>query len=155
MREHKMLQGIAGGEGVPSEPDWSLIYKGADEVAVAHEEWGVVAREMQEAGTLTVANGHAIRRLVEFRVQYERASRIVTRQGTIVPAKRTRVPQINPHWVVMRQADEALKVLEAELGIAPVRRARAVKVKREKKIERASDRYLKPVTGDGLQRERY
>src|SRR5215213_5447663 len=105
-------------------------------------------------GTLTVANGHAIRRLVEFRVQYERAGRIVARQGTVVPAKRTRVPQINPYWVIMRQADEVLKVLEAELGIAPVRRGRATKVKREKKIERASDRYLKPVTGDGPQRER-
>ena len=149
-----MLQGIAGGEGVPSEPDWSLIYKGADDVAAAHQEWGVVVREMQESGTITMANGHAIRRLVEFRVQYERAGRIVARQGTIVPAKRTRVPQINPYWVIMRQADEALKVLEAELGIAPVRRGRATKVKREKKIERASDRYLKPVTGDGPQRER-
>ena len=149
-----MLQGIAGSEGVPSEPDWSLIYKGADDVAAAHEEWGVVVREMQESSTITVANGHAIRRLVEFRVQYERAGRIVARQGTIVPAKRTRVPQINPYWVIMRQADEALKVLEAELGIAPVRRARATKVKREKKIERPSDRYLKAVTGDGPQRER-
>src|SRR3954449_2737247 len=149
-----MLQGIVGGEGAPSEPDWSLIYKGADEVAAAHEEWGVVLREMQEAGTITVANGHAIRRLIEFRVQYGRASRIVARQGTIVPAKRTRVPQINPYWVIMRQADEALKVLEAELGIAPVRRARAAKVRREKKIERASDRYLKPATGDVPQRER-
>ena len=149
-----MLQGIAGSEGVPSEPDWSLIYKGADDVAAAHQDWGVVVREMQESGTITMANGHAIRRLVEFRIQYERAGRIVARQGTIVPAKRTRVPQINPYWVIMRQADEALKVLEAELGIAPVRRARAAKVKREKKIERASDRYLKPVTGDGPQRER-
>ena len=109
---------------------------------------------MQESGTITVANGHAIRRLIEFRVQYGRASRIVARQGTIVPAKRTRVPQINPYWVIMRQADDALKVLEAELGIAPVRRARAAKVRREKKIERASDRYLKPVTGDGPRRER-
>ena len=149
-----MLQGIAGGEGVPSEPDWSLIYKGTDDVSAAHEEWGVVVRETQDAGTITVANGHAIRRLVEFRIQYERASRIVARQGTIVPAKRTRVPQINPYWVTMRQADEALKVLEAELGISPVRRGRATKVRREKKIEPASDRYLKPAIGDGPQRER-
>src|SRR3954464_9543711 len=122
-----MLQGIAGGEGVPSEPDWSLIYRGADEVAAAHGGGGLVVREMQESSTITVANGHAIRRLVEFRVQYGRASRIVARQGTIVPAKRTRVPQVNPYWVIMRQANEALKVLEAELGIAPVRRVRAAK----------------------------
>lgn len=149
-----MLQGIVDGDGVPSEPDWSLIYNGADEVTVAHKEWGVVVREMQEAGTITVANGHAIRRLIEFRVQYERAGRIVARQGTIMPAKRTRVPQINLYWVIMRQADEALKVLEAQLGIAPVRRGRATRVKRERKTERLSDRYLKPVTGDGPQRER-
>src|ERR1044072_3011998 len=125
-----MWQGIAGGEGIPSEPDWSLIYKGADDVAAAHEEWGVVVREMQESNTITVANGHAIRRLIEFRVQYGRASRIVARQGTIVPAKRTRVPQVNPFWVVMRQADEALKVLEAEPGTASVRPGRAPKAKR-------------------------
>src|SRR4051795_12324464 len=99
-----MLQSIAGGEGVPSEPDWSLIYKGADEVAAAHEEWGIVVREMQESGTITVANGHAIRRLIEFRIQYGRASWIVARQGAIVPAKRTRVPQTNLYWVIMRQA---------------------------------------------------
>src|ERR1044071_4651998 len=148
-----MLQGIAGGEGIPSEPDWSLIYKGADDVTAAHEEWGIVVREMQESSTITVANGHAIKRLIEFRVQFERASRIVARQGTIVPAKRTRVPQINPYWVIMRQADDALKVLEAELGIAPVRRARAAKVRREKKIERPSDRYLKPVPGEARRRE--
>src|SRR5690242_10319930 len=96
----------------------------------------------------------AIRRLVEFRVQCEHAGRAVAEQGAIVAAKRTKVPQINPHWVVMRQADDVLKVLEAELGIAPTRRGRAAKVKREKKTERASDRYLKPVTCDGPQRGR-
>jgi hypothetical protein len=58
------------------------------------------------------------------------------------------------YWVIMRQADEALKVLEAELGVSPVRRGRATKVTREKKIERASDRYLTPATGDRGWRER-
>ncbi|MEW9837307.1 hypothetical protein ABUE29_18655, partial [Mesorhizobium sp. ZMM04-4] len=69
------LQSIEGGDGVPVEPDWRSIYDDELDIAEASEQWGVVTREMKDAGTLTVANGHAIRRLVEFRVQYERAAR--------------------------------------------------------------------------------
>lgn len=138
-----MISGtIAGSDGIPPEPDWVSIYNDPRDVAVARNEWGIVVREMREAGTIAVANGHAIRRLVEFRVQFERAGMSVAEQGTIILAKRTKVPQINPHWVVMRQADEALKVLEAELGIAPMRRGRVTKAKRVEKTTRASDKYL-------------
>jgi hypothetical protein len=52
---------------------------------------------MREAGTLAVANGHAIRRLVEFGLQYDRSVARVAEQGTVIKAKRTGVPQINPH----------------------------------------------------------
>lgn len=139
------LSAIAGNNGVPPEPDWALTFSDSAEIKSAREEWGIVLREMQDAGTVSVANGHAIRRLVEFRLQYERACRVVAEQGSIIEARRTKVPQINPYWVVMRQADEALKVLESELGIAPVRRARATKVKRVEKTQRSSDDYIKPV----------
>lgn len=139
------LSAIPGNFGIPPEPDWRLTFSDPEDVAAARGEWGIILREMQEAGTVTVANGHAIRRLVEFRLQYERAGRVVAEHGAIIEAKRTRVPQINPHWVVMRQADDALKVLEAELGISPVRRARAAKAKRAEKTQRGSDSYLKSV----------
>lgn len=136
---------IDGNDGCPSEPDWSSIYTDELDIAEAHEQWGVVSRELAEVGTLAVANGHSIKRLVEFRVQYERASREVAEHGPILKAKRTRVPQYNPHWVVMRQADEAIRATEAELGIAPTRRGKVTKVQRGKKTTRAADTYLKSV----------
>ncbi|WP_457094920.1 hypothetical protein [Microvirga sp. P5_D2] len=57
-----------GGDGVPAEPDWASIYSGELDIAAAHEEWGFAIRDMREAQTLTVANGHAIKRLVELKI---------------------------------------------------------------------------------------
>ena len=96
----------------------------------------------RDAGTLAVANGHAIKRLVDFRIQYERSSRHVAEQSPVTKAKRTGVPQYNLHWTVMRQADEAIRALEAALGVAPTSRGKATKVSRVKKAKRAADAYL-------------
>jgi hypothetical protein len=48
--------------------------------------------------TLTVANGHATRRLVEFRVQFERASKHVAEHCPVMKAKnkKAKVGQWNP-----------------------------------------------------------
>lgn len=138
---------VSGGEGVPSEPDWSMLYADEFDIAEAHEQWTTVLHELQDANTLALANGHAIKRLVEFRVQYERSSRHVAEHGPVLKGKRAKVGQWNPHWSVMRQADEAIRVIEAELGIAPTRRGKATKVQRGKKVSRAADQYLKPVSG--------
>jgi P27 family predicted phage terminase small subunit len=141
------LYAVKGSEGVPAEPDWKSIYSQLEDGEMAHKHWGILVCEMQEVGTLSVANGHAIRRLAEFRVQYERATRDVAERGSVIEAKRTKTPRANPYWTVMRQVDDAIKVLESELGIAPVRRSRASKVNWLRQTERASDRYLKPVPG--------
>ena len=137
---------IEGGDGVPPEPDWRSLYSDDDDVSLAHEQWGLVVRELREAGILTTANGHAIRRLVEFRVQYEHMARHVAEKGPVIKAAKTKVPQYSPHWIVMRQADEHIRVAEAELGIAPTRRGKATKVQRVKKAQCAADNYLKPVS---------
>lgn len=133
---------IDGGDGAPAEPDWSAVYSDVLDVEAASREWGLVVREMRDAGTLAAVNGHAIKRLVEFRVQYERAAKHVAEIGAIRPAKRAKTGQWNPYWTVMRQADEAIRAIEAELGISPVRRGRAVKVQRGKRTATAADRYL-------------
>lgn len=140
---------IAGGDGSPGEPDWASIYIDELDIAAAHDHWGVVTRELQSAGTLAVANGDSIRRLIEFRVQYDRASKHVAEHGPILKptSKKAKVGQWNPYWSVMRQADEAIRVAEAELGLAPTRRGKATKVQRGKQISRAADNYLKPVSG--------
>jgi P27 family predicted phage terminase small subunit len=142
------LETLPGGDGSPPEPDWSSIYADEFDIATAHEEWGVVVRELRQSITLSVANGHEIRRLVEFRVQYERASNHVAEHGAILRPtnKKTKIGQWNPYWSVMRQANEAIRSLEAELGLAPTRRGNATKVNRGKKTSRASDEFLRPVS---------
>jgi phage terminase small subunit len=140
------LDTIVGGEGCPPEPHWHNIFADELDRAFAHQQWNTVIHEMHGAGILSVPNGHAIKRLVEFRVQYEHASRHVAEHGAILPATRAKIGQFNPHWAIMRRADDSIKALEAELGIAPVRRGKAVKLVRARKIERASDYYLRPVS---------
>lgn len=136
------LTSMGGGDGVPPEPDWSSQFADELDIAEAHERWGILEREMKDAATLAMVNGHAMQRLVEFYVEYRRAARQIAEHGTIVKARRTRVPQVSPYWTIMRQADEHIRVLEAELGIAPVRRGKAGKVQRGKKAPRAADSYL-------------
>lgn len=139
------LKALPGGDGAPGEPDWPIQYADELDIAAAHEEWGIIIRELSGEGTLSVANGHAIKRLVEFRVQYERANRHVAEHGAVIKAKKTGVPQTNPYWTVMRQANEEIRVLEVELGIPPVRRGKTTKVSRRPSAPRASESYLKPV----------
>src|SRR5262245_14105594 len=118
-KQRTKLAVIDGGDGLPPEPDWSLIYADMMDRDTAHQDWGRVVRELRDAGTLAIANGHAIKRLIEFRVQYERAARHVAEHGMILKGKRAKVGQWNPYWAAMRQADEAVRLLESELGIAP------------------------------------
>jgi phage terminase small subunit len=78
-----------------------------------------------------------------FRVQFDRAANHVAKHGAIVRGKTTTLAgQWNPHWSVMRQADHAIRALEAELGLSPRRRAAAVKVKRRLNRRTAADDYL-------------
>jgi len=136
---------IIGGDGEPEEPSWHLIYSNEDDLEIARQQWGQVIREMREAQILSVANGHAIRRLVDFRIAYERASRHVAEHGPIFAPKRktSKQGQWNPQWGVMRHAEEAIRHLETELGISPLRRSRAGKVQKRDRKTRASDAYLK------------
>ena len=140
------ITAINGGEGLPPEPDWSQIFTDEFDLALAHAEWGIVTRELTAAGVLAVANGHAIRRLIEFRVQYERSARHVAEKGAILAptSKKAKTGQWNPHWSVMRQAEDAMRAQEAELGLAPTRRGKATKVQRGQAKPRAADGYLKP-----------
>jgi hypothetical protein len=142
-----ILTSISGGDGSPPETDWRTIFTEPDDIAVATENWSIVIAELRDAGTLSVANGHAIRRLVEISVQYGRATRHVADKGAILQptTKKAKVGQWNPYWSVMRQADDSMRIAEAELGIEPVRRTKAGKVQRGKKAPRAADKFLRQV----------
>ena len=121
---------IGGGGGVPPEPNWTLTFADELDQVLASGAWTAVISEMRQAEILSVANGHAIKRLVEFRIHYEHAARHVAENGPVLKRVRAKTGQWNPWWSVMRQADEKIRALEAELGISPVRRAKAGKVAR-------------------------
>jgi P27 family predicted phage terminase small subunit len=136
------LKAISGSDGLPPEPNWDAIYDNDSDRTVARELWGATVRELSTENVLTVANGHAVKRLVQFAIQYERASRHVADNGAILPASQAKIGQFNPYWAVMKHASEEIRILEGELGIAPTKRSRAKPVKREKKVARPSDRFL-------------
>lgn len=126
------------GDGEPVEPGWHLLYSSRDECEIAHEQWRQVIGEMKSAQILTHANGHAIRRLICFRVEYERAVRHVAQEGAVIKSVGGGVDRPNPWWSVLRQSDETVRRLEAELGISPLRRAKVGKVTKRDAGGRAS-----------------
>ncbi|MER9883111.1 P27 family phage terminase small subunit [Mesorhizobium sp. M0118] len=128
------------------EPDWSAAYPTLSDVADAAEHWRTVTAELAAAGTLADANGHTVRRLVEFRVQYGKSAKHVAEHGALLTSKRAKVGQWNPHWSAMQQADARIVVLESKLGLDPLSRGKTTKVARGKKTARAADAYLKSAS---------
>lgn len=136
---------IDGGDGSPAEPNWSLTYTDEIDQAAARDHWRLIISAMRDAGTLAAENGHAIKRLVLFYVEFDRSARQVAEGGKVIRAKKTAVPQMNLEWVGMKQASAEASSLEAELGLNPRRRNAAGKVQRKARTARASDAYLRPV----------
>ena len=133
---------IAGGDGMPPEPHWPHYYDETADQRRAHGHWAEIASALRDAGGLSVSNGHAILRLVTFRMEYDASAQDVATRGVIRPATRKHGEYTNPHFRAMRQLDETIRQLEAELGISPVRRGRIGKVVRKITKPRAADAYL-------------
>ncbi len=147
MVKRVQLDVIDGGAGVPPEPEWKLRYSDDLDIALARETWRRVVTEMRAAEVLSVVNGHAIERLVEFRIIYEQAGRYVAEQGHLLKRARAKTGQWNLWWSVMRQAEETLRLIEAELGISPVRRSKATKApKPAVRKPVPADEWLNPPT---------
>jgi P27 family predicted phage terminase small subunit len=127
------------------EPDWFALYPEHGDAEEAGRQWTAVMADLSTAGTLADANGHTVRRLVEFRVQYWKAAKHVAEHGAILAGnKRAKIGQWNPFWSAMQHADARIVVLEAKLGLDPLSRGKATKVQRGKKKARAADAYLTP-----------
>lgn len=140
------LKEINGGGGIPPEPDWRELLTDTLEIAAAHEIWGVVTREMRDAETLSPANGTAVssalERYVIARLLHARAARDVLERGAIILSRKN-LPTHNGQVAVMRRFADECRMLEAELGISPVRRGRARKVGK-KRLPAAALAYLSP-----------
>jgi P27 family predicted phage terminase small subunit len=141
------LDALAGGEGTPAEPNWTSLYRKAGEAKRAAAHWAEIINEMRERQTLSVANGHAIERLVLFRILYDRAAEVIRARGALQDAPNAGTPMYNLNFSVLKDAEEKIRMLESELGLAPIRRARASRVDRRPAKPRPADRYLRPIEG--------
>lgn len=80
------LTAIDGSAGVPPEPDWELTFTDPADAARAHGDWAAVMNELKAANALTVGNGHAIKRLVIFRLICDRTADTLTAITCALPA---------------------------------------------------------------------
>lgn len=129
-------------DGGPSEPDWPLLLTDPIEQSAARQHWLLICSVMRAAETLSAANGYMIRRLVLSQLIYDRAVVVVAREGAI---RRTKgVDRRNPHWLLLKQANDLCTELEQQLGLTPRTRHRVGKVARWPRRSDA-DTYLRPV----------
>ena len=141
MTQDSNITVIAGGEGVPPEPDWKMFRKTEDRAA-ASGHWRVIIATMREAGTQAVANGDAVERLCIYRVIHANAIAHVARNGVVIKGKQAVTGVRSRHWTVAIEAEVILRQLEAELGIAPLRRGKARKTEKRSKGMRPADAYI-------------
>ncbi|MFG1184379.1 P27 family phage terminase small subunit [Xanthobacter aminoxidans] len=130
---------------IVAEPHWQMLLTDEIEIEAAADYWRAVTTELRDRSLLAPANRHAIQRLVLAYVIYDRSSRIVAEQGAVTKPKRGNakaIARLNPHFTAMREAGSDAATLEAELGLAPRRRAAATKVEKKARAARASDEFL-------------
>ncbi len=139
---------VIEGGGAP-EPDWSVIFDDVLDVSAAAEHWRRVLSELKSRELLAEVNGHAVQRLIMAYVVFDRAAREVASGGAVTKPRRGNskaIARVSPHFTVMREAGNDAAQIEAELGLAPRRRASATKADNAKKAPRAADRFLRPVS---------
>ena len=127
---------IAGGDGVPPEPNWRSIFGRVADREAAAGYWRDVISELRSADKLAVANAHSIKRLVVAYVTYDISAREVLKSGPVIKAKKTGVPMYNPWFAAMSGADSQAATLEKALCITPRERGTGAKV--ERKVTRST-----------------
>ena len=134
---------IAGGDGVPPEPNWRSIFGRAPDREAASAYWKSIISEMRSAEKLAVANSHAVIRLVVAYVTFDQSAKEVVKSGPVIKAKKTGVPTYNPWWTTMSNAASQAQALEKELCISPRERGAGAKVVKKLARTTGSARFLK------------
>ena len=134
---------IAGGEGVPPEPNWRTIFGRAADREAAATYWQSIISELRTVEKLAVANSHSIKRLVVAYVTYDISAREVLKSGPVIKAKKTGVPTYNPWWTTMSNADSQASALEKSLCISPRDRGTGAKVVKKVTRTTGSARYIR------------
>ncbi len=134
---------IAGGDGVPPEPNWRSIFGRAADREAASSYWKSIISEMRSAEKLAVANSHAIIRLVVAYITFDQSAKEVIKSGPVIKARKTGVPTYSPWWTTMSNAASQAQALEKELCISPRERGAGAKVVKKQTRTTGSARFLK------------
>lgn len=101
------------------EPDWAQIYTDDLDVKLAREKWQLAKKEIKlNGGHVNRYVGHQIKQLVIFHVILEGASRHIAEEGAVKKARRSKMPQYNPWFSVLRDTTKMLNDCEKKLGIS-------------------------------------
>lgn len=129
------------------EPDWAELLTDEEERAKASARWRRVAGEMDQLEILSLANDHALQRLVLAYINYDRSSLAVAADGLVTePAKDNpkAIARLSVHYQAMREAEKTAERLEAQLGLTPGRRGKVGKVQRKRERTSGADAFLGP-----------
>lgn len=138
---------VEGSGQIVQEPDWESVFSDVLDIAAAREHWRVVSLELRERNLLSPTNGHAMRRLINSWILYDKFAQQVAEHGAMTKPKRGNpksIARLSPYFVAMRETATDAANLEAELGLSPRRRGGVSKVDNAKKAPRAADRFLAP-----------
>lgn len=129
------------------EPDWGRLLPEKGERDAASEHWQRVAGEMDEMQILSLANGHALQRLVLAYLVYDRCSKDVAAHGLVTeasPDNPKSIARLSVHYKAMREAEGTAQRLEAQLGLTPGKRGKVGKVTKKRERSTGADAFLGP-----------
>jgi len=127
------------------EPDWARLLPERAEQEAASEHWRRVAGEMHELEILSLANGHALQRLVLAYLVYDRCSKNVAADGLVTAPNADNpksIARLSIHYKAMREAENTAERLEAQLGLTPGKRGRVGKVTKKRERQAGADKFL-------------
>jgi P27 family predicted phage terminase small subunit len=127
------------------EPDWARLLPDRAEQEAASEHWCRVAGEMHELEILSLANGHALQRLVLAYLVYDRCSKNVAADGLVTEPNKDNpksIARLSIHYKAMREAENTAERLEGQLGLTPGKRGRVGKVTKKRERKAGADAFL-------------
>lgn len=129
------------------EPDWSRLLPERTEQEAAAEHWRRLAGEMHEQEILSLANGHALQRLVLAYLVYDRCSKSVAVDGLVTEPNKENpksIARLSIYYKAMREAENTAERLEGQLGLTPGKRGRVGKVAKKRERKAGADTFLGP-----------
>jgi len=105
-----------------TEPDWRASYPHEADAAAASQAWGNILAELNASNPAALAtHRHAVLKLVDVCVVYDRAARQVADSGE-TEGPQGCSPAVNRAWATMRTASGMSAALEVVIGLSTLRR---------------------------------